>query len=64
MIILILRQNKSTLNDCSTSVQENFRNVFSYFLIKCFFNAVKMERMFKDSASYNLMVIQCISNIC
>jgi len=56
----ILKQNKSTLKDCNTSVQEKFRNVFDNFPLRCLSDVVEMEEKLKDSASYYLMVIKYI----
>jgi len=56
----ILKQNKLTLRDCSTGVQEKFRNVFNNFPLRCLSDVVEMEEKSKDSASYHLMVIKYI----
>jgi len=57
----ILKQNKSTLNDSSTGVQEKFRNVFTNFPLRCLSDVMEMEEKLKDSASYHLMSIVLIS---
>jgi len=61
----ILKQNKSTLNDSITGVQEKFRNVFNNFPLTCLSDVVEMEEKLKNSASYHLMVVKyiCIINI-
>ncbi|KAF0760708.1 DUF4806 domain-containing protein [Aphis craccivora] len=51
----ILRQNKSTLKDSNTGIQEKFRNVFNNFPLRCLSDVVEMEEKLKGSASYHLM---------
>lgn len=56
----VLKQNKSTLKDCNTGVQEKFRNVFCNFPLRNLSDVVEMEEKLKDSASYHLMVIKYV----